>query len=197
MSGNEQTWTTAVLVSGGGTTALNLIEAQERREIPVNIALVVAHRENIAAVARCRATNRPVVVLPGDPSPAASDQLDELLVEHGIELVLLAGYLRRLRVGPWAGRVLNIHPALLPNFGGQGMYGRRVHDAVITSGAHESGCTVHLVDDRYDHGPTIVQRRVAVLATDTSESLARRVFAEECIAYPDAIRIWAQSQQAL
>jgi len=101
-----------------------------------------------------------------------------------------------LRVGPWAGRVLNIHPALLPNFGGQGMYGRRVHDAVIASGARESGCTVHLVDDRYDHGETIVQRRIVVLPTDTSESLARRVFAEECIAYPDAIRIWAQTHQA-
>jgi len=196
VSSDEPTLTAAVLVSGGGTTALNLIEAQERGEIPVNIALVVAHRENVLAVSRCRAVGRRVVVLPGESSPAASDRLDELLLEHGIELVLLAGYLRRLRVGPWAGRVLNIHPALLPNFGGQGMYGQRVHDAVIASGARESGCTVHLVDDRYDHGETIVQRRVEVLPTDTSESLARRVFAEECIAYPDAIRIWAQTHQA-
>lgn len=120
--------------------------------------------------------------------------MDELLRDHGIELVLLGGYLRALRVGQWTGRALNIHPALLPAFGGQGMYGRHVHEAVIASAARESGCTVHLVDDRYDHGETIVQRKVPVLPTDNADALAKRIAVEEHIAFPEAIRIWAARQ---
>ncbi len=189
-----RTFTAAVLVSGSGSTALNLIECEQRGEIPVHIALVVAHRYDIPAVTRCTGSNRHVVVLPGQPSPAASDQLDELLHAHGIELILLGGYLRPLRVKSWEGRALNVHPALLPAFGGQGMYGRRVHEAVIASGACESGCTVHLVDDRYDHGETLIQRRVEVLPNDDAESLSKRVIAEERIAYPQAIRLWAARQ---
>jgi folate-dependent phosphoribosylglycinamide formyltransferase PurN len=117
-------FSTAVLVSGGGSTALNLIACAERGEIPIHIALIVAHRAEIPAVTRCAGADRKVVVLPGNSSPAASDEMDQLLHSHGIELVILGGYLRALRVGPWAGRALNIHPALLPAFGGQGMYGR-------------------------------------------------------------------------
>ncbi len=194
MSESGRRFVTAVLVSGGGTTALNLIECSQRGEIPIHIALIVAHREDIPAITRCAGSDRQVVVLPGKSSAQASDQLDDLLRAHKIELVVLGGYLRPLRVGPWTGRALNIHPALLPAFGGQGMYGDHVHEAVIASGARESGCTVHLVDDRYDHGETIVQRRVSVLPSDDAQSLAKRIGVEERIAFPEAIRIWAARQ---
>lgn len=194
MSEPGRIFSAAVLVSGGGSTALNLIACAERSEIPIHIALIVAHRSEIPAVTRCAGAGRKVVVLTGNSSPAASDEMDELLRSHGIELVILGGYLRALRVGPWAGRALNIHPALLPAFGGQGMYGRHVHEAVIASGARESGCTVHFVDDRYDHGETIVQRKVPVLPNDSAESLAKRIAVEEHIAFPEAIRIWAARQ---
>lgn len=194
MSDPVRIFSAAVLVSGGGSTALNLIACAERGEIPIHIALIVAHRAEIPAVTRCAGAGREVVVLPGNSSAAASDKLDELLRDHGIELVLLGGYLRALRVGQWTGRALNIHPALLPAFGGQGMYGRHVHEAVIASAARESGCTVHLVDDRYDHGEIIVQRKVPVLPTDNADALAKRIAVEEHIAFPEAIRIWAARQ---
>ncbi|MSR68799.1 MAG: phosphoribosylglycinamide formyltransferase [Phycisphaerales bacterium] len=185
----------AVLVSGGGTTAFNLIAAESRGELPVHIALVVAHRNDIPALTRCAGEGRNVVVLPGAAGSATSDALDALLTAHKIDLVLLAGYLRPFRVGVWAGRALNIHPALLPAFGGKGMYGMRVHEAVIAAGCAESGCTVHLVDDQYDHGESLVQRAIAVKHDETAPALAARVFAEECIAYPQAIRQWVARQR--
>lgn len=184
----------AVLVSGGGTTAHNLIASELRGELPVHIALVVAHRSDIPAVTRCAGHGREVIVLAGAPSGPASDALDALLRAHHIDLILLAGYLRPFRVAAWAGRVLNIHPALLPAFGGQGMYGKHVHEAVIAAGASHTGCTVHLVDDQYDHGETLVQRTIAVRSDDSATSLAARVFVEECIAYPEAIRCWVDRQ---
>ncbi len=184
----------AVLVSGGGTTALNLIALEERGELPVHIAAVVAHRVDIPAVSRCTASGREVVVIEGSPSEATSDALDTLLDNRAIDLVVLAGYLRPFRVGRWTGRVLNIHPALLPAFGGKGMYGMHVHEAVIASGASQSGCTVHLVDDLYDHGEILVQRTIDVRLGETPASLAARVFDEECIAYPQAIGLWVQRQ---
>ncbi len=184
----------AILVSGAGTSAFNLIAAEMRGELPVHIALVVAHRSDIPAVTRCAGEHREIVIVDGSPSASVSDALDALLTDRSIDLVLLAGYLRPFRVGRWARRVLNIHPALLPAFGGKGMYGARVHEAVIAAGASESGCTVHLVDDEYDHGETLVQRRVVVNAGETPTSLAARVFVEECIAYPQAIGLWVAQQ---
>jgi len=113
----------------------------------------------------------------------------QVLERYPIDLVLLAGFVHLYLFPPkWAGRVLNIHPALLPRFGGKGFYGRRVHEAVLRSGARESGCTVHFADERYDHGPIILQKKVPVLPGDTPESLAERVFQAECEAYPEAIR---------
>lgn len=181
----------AVLVSGSGRTALNLHRASLEGRMPATIAAVIAHREDIPAVARCREAGLHVEVVPGPPGPAASDALDAALLGAGAEMVLLAGYLRMLRVGPWAGRALNVHPALLPHFGGSGMHGMRVHEAVLASGARESGCTIHVVDERYDHGRIVVQRRCPVLPGDTVETLAGRVFEQECIAYPDAVRLWS------
>lgn len=181
----------AVLVSGSGRTALNLHAAAHEGRMPVQVAAVIAHREDIPAVARCREAGLPVEIVPGAVGDATSDALDAALHRAGAELVLLAGYLRMFRVGPWSGRTLNVHPALLPHFGGPGMHGRHVHEAVLASGARESGCTVHLVDEQYDHGRVVVQRRCPVLPGDTPESLAARVVDEESTAYPDAVTLWS------
>ena len=116
----------------------------------------------------------------------------EILRRRRVELACMAGFLKLWRIpADFKGRVMNIHPALLPDFGGRGFYGHRVHEAVLSSGAGESGCTVHFADNEYDHGPIILQRRVPVLAEDTPESLADRVFEQELVAYPEAIRLFA------
>ena len=120
---------------------------------------------------------------------AFSEHVFEVCDAAGVDLVCLAGWLQLLQIPPrWAGRGLNIHPALLPKFGGQGMYGRRVHEAVLAAGERESGCTVHVVTDAYDAGPIVLQRRCPVLPGDTPDTLAARVFAQECEAYPEAIK---------
>ena len=177
-----------ILISGGGRSALNIHQACLRGELDARVALVIAHRDEIEGVERCRAAGLRVAVLP--PGDGLADRIDAALDAAGVALVCLAGYLRRFRVGTrWAGRTMNIHPGLLPEFGGHGMYGLRVHRAVLAAGATESGCTVHEVDEEYDRGPAILVRTCPVLADDTPESLAARVFTEECKAYPDAIRM--------
>src|SRR5205085_1928091 len=123
---------------------------------------------------------------------ALSEQTFAACRDAGADLVCLAGYLQLLEVPPdFANRVLNIHPSLLPAFGGPGMYGRHVHEAALAYGVKVSGCTVHFADNAYDHGPVVLQRPVPVRDDDTPESLAARVFAEECEAYPEAIRLFA------
>ncbi len=192
-----------LLVSGGGRTALNIAAACRSGALDATIAIVVAHREDAPAVARCREAGLRVAVLPPGPAlrgadlahPTAyptpdqlEDRIDATLAAAGVELVCLAGYLRKFRVGErWRGRALNIHPGLLPRFGGRGMYGLRVHETVLAAGVAESGCTVHEVDEEYDHGAAILERRCPVLEGDTATSLAERVFLEEIEAYPEAI----------
>ncbi len=175
----------AVLISGGGRTLLNLHDHARAGRLPGEIALVVASAECEGA-RRARERGLPVEVVVG-VIPRA--RLDTLLREHRIDWVVLAGYLKLVEIPErWRGRVVNIHPALLPKFGGPGMYGHRVHEAVLAAGERESGCTVHFADDRYDTGPIILQRRCPVVPGDTPESLAARVFEQECLAYPEALR---------
>lgn len=180
-----------ILISGSGRTALNIAAACARGEIPARVAIVLAHRDEMEGVRRCREAGLRVAVVPAaDPlgSPLA-DRVDAVLRAAGVDLVCLAGYLRHFRIGAcWRGRTLNIHPSLLPDFGGHGMYGMHVHRAVIAAGRTETGCTVHEVDEEYDRGPIVLQRSCAVLPDDGAETLAARVFAEECRAYPEAIR---------
>lgn len=175
-----------ILVSGGGRTAMNLAEAIESGRLHARIAIVIAHREEVEAVARCRDAGLRVAILP--KGEALDDRIDAVLEAARVELVVLAGYLRKFRVGErWRGRALNIHPGLLPRFGGSGMYGLAVHRAVLAAGVAESGCTVHEVDEEYDHGATVLERRCPVLPGDSPEILAARVFDEERAAYPMAI----------
>lgn len=185
-----------ILISGGGRTALNIHAACTSGEIHGRVAIVIAHREEADGVSRCREAGLRVAVVPPDDRLAGSstanlaDRIDGVLGAAKVDLVCLAGYLRRFRVGErWRGRTLNIHPALLPEFGGHGMYGVHVHRAVLAAGRPESGCTVHEVDEEYDHGRTVLVRRCPVLSNDTPETLAARVFTEECAAYPEAIRL--------
>ncbi len=180
----------AVLISGGGTTLLNLHRCITDGALDAVIDVVVSSRGDVLGVERARQAGlRTVVVDPHPLSAAAFDRAVEQVVE-GADLVCMAGFLRLWTIPKsWTGRVINIHPALLPEFGGKGMYGRRVHEAVIAAGRIVSGCTVHFCDNEYDHGPIIIRREVPVLPDDTPETLAARVFEQECIAYPEAVRI--------
>lgn len=170
---------------------LNLADRIDDGTLPASIELVIASRANIAGVERSRERGFDTQVVlrrdfPNDD--AMHDRISTLLRDRRIDLVCLCGYLRWFRVDPdFRGRVINVHPALLPEFGGPGMHGHHVHEAVIRSGRGESGCTVHFVDEHYDHGRIILQRRCPVLPGDDADALAARVFEQECIAYPQAI----------
>lgn len=184
-----------VLVSGGGRTLLNFADCIDRGELPATVALVIASRAGAPAVQRARERGFDVRIAARrayDTEAAMHDAITTWLLEHLVDLVCLAGYMRWFRVDPaYERRVMNIHPALLPDFGGRGMFGARVHRAVIDSGATVSGCTVHFVDEQYDHGPIILQRTCPVLPDDDVDHLADRVFEQECLAYPEAIRLFA------
>lgn len=182
----------AVLLSGGGTTLANLADRIDDGRLDASIALVVASRPDAFGLERARNRGLPHRVVPWQgrsQADAFQAGITEAVDASGADLVVLAGFLRLWRVPErWAGRVLNIHPALLPKFGGRGMYGHHVHEAVLAAGETESGCTVHVATNEYDAGPVVLQRRVPVLPDDTPDSLAARVFEAECEAYPEAIR---------
>jgi phosphoribosylglycinamide formyltransferase-1 len=191
----------AVLISGGGRTLLNIADAIDRGQVPARIELVIASRSDAPGVARALERGFEVrIAARGDfPSTQAMDDaITSWLREKRIDLVCLAGYLRLFQLSDdLRGKVMNIHPALLPDFGGTGLHGHHVHQAVLQSGRAMSGCTVHFVDDEYDRGPVILQRTCPVLPGDTAESLAARVFEQECIAYPEAICLFAQNRLQL
>lgn len=188
----------AVLISGSGRTLQNFIDLIAQGELPARIQVVISSRADAYGVERARRHNLPVEVIPRKSYPSEesfSDAISGVLDRTGADLVLMSGFLSLYKIPPrYRGRVMNIHPALLPRFGGRKMYGHRVHEAVLEAGATESGCTVHFADNEYDHGPVIVQRKVPVLPNDTPDSLAERVFREECLAYPEAVRLYAEGK---
>ena len=181
-----------VLASGRGSNLQALIDyfADSPRS-SVEIRLVASNRQNAQALERARAASIPARAFnAGDEG----EELMSLLEEHGIDLLVLAGYMKRIPprvVSAYHGRIVNVHPGLLPEFGGEGMYGSHVHAAVIASGAKTTGVTVHLVDDEFDHGPVVAQWRIAVLEKDTAESLAERVLEVEHVIYPRAVEMIA------
>ena len=181
----------AVFASGGGSNFQALLDHQ-RPEGDWGVVLLVTDREDAGAIARAVEASVPAVVIKTtgrDAADVARETL-QLLARYRVDLILLAGYLKlipREVIARYRGRILNIHPALLPAFGGKGMYGMRVHTAVIESGAQESGATVHFVDEEYDRGPIVAQRRVPVLAPDTPQALAARVLEVEHELYPQAV----------
>lgn len=181
----------AVLFSGGGTTILNLLDHIEDGKLDAQIVLAIASRNDIAGIDRLADRNIEVAIAKqvGDSDTTMDEKIQAWLQEAQPDLILLCGYLRLLPIKPWMrGRVLNIHPSLLPDFGGKGMFGIHVHEAVIQSGNCESGCTVHYVDDEYDNGPTLIQKTCPIASNDTPQTLSSKVFALECLAYPEAIK---------
>jgi phosphoribosylglycinamide formyltransferase-1 len=186
----------AVLVSGGGTTLQNLIDEIAAGRLSAQIKVVIASRPEIRALQRAAdAKIMNFVVQPRGFEKVGefSRKVFELCDDAGVDLVCLAGWLSLLEVpAKYQGRVMNIHPAVLPSpFGGKGMYGARVHEAVLAHGCKISGCTVHFVDNDYDAGPIIVQKCCPVMEGDTAQSLALRVSELEREAYPQAIRLFA------
>lgn len=184
----------AVLASGGGTTLQNLIDVIAAGGLNARIGVVIASRHGIGTIPRAAAVGLPHFIVERQKFATAYD-FSNAVFKHcddaKIDLVCLAGWLSMLAIPPrYQNRVMNIHPTLLPSFGGRGMYGQKVHRAVLEHGCKVSGCTVHFVDGQYDNGPIILQRVCAVLDDDTPEELAHRVFEEEKIAYPEAIRIF-------
>lgn len=179
----------AVFLSGSGRTLVNIAERIEAGSLRAEIVLVVASRECLGAE-RARERGFETRVMPGNLS---ANEVESALRSVDADYAALAGYLRLLGVPePYRGKMVNIHPALLPSFGGHGMYGDRVHQAVLDAGCKVSGCTVHFCDDRYDTGPIIAQACCEVRDDDTVETLAKRVFALETELYPRAIRMMVE-----
>lgn len=189
-----------VLVSGGGTNLQAILDRIRCGSLDAEVGVVISNNSQAGALERARSRQIPAFHISSRRFPDPAD-LDEAILralrEHGVELVALAGYMKRLGprvLGAYPDRILNVHPALLPAFGGQGMYGIRVHEAVIASGAKLTGVTVHLVDAVYDHGPIIAQRAVPVEDDDTPESLFERVLKVEHALYPEVLQWFAEER---
>jgi phosphoribosylglycinamide formyltransferase-1 len=183
-----------ILLSGGGRTLHYIHDGIHAGNIPATIEIVISSRAGAYGVTRSRGLGCDTRII--DRNSTSQDRFDLAITtavsEAEVDLVCMAGFLCFWRIPPaFENRVMNIHPALLPRFGGRGFYGHRVHEAVLAAGCDVSGCTVHYCDNQYDHGPIILQRTVPVRANDTPESLADRVFQQEMIAYPEAIRLHA------
>jgi phosphoribosylglycinamide formyltransferase-1 len=188
----------AVLLSGEGTSLENLCERIDAGEVPAKVVLVLASKERAGGLRRAERRGIPAVAVPRRAFPSATafnDALHAELDKHAVDLVALLGFLSIFELrGRWAGRCINVHPALIPAFCGPGFYGHKVHEAVLAAGVRVSGATVHFADDRYDTGPIILQEAVPVLADDTPEALAARVQEAERHLVPEAIRLFAEGR---
>lgn len=190
----------AVLASGRGTNLQSIMDGCRRGDIPGEVVAVVSNNATARALWRARRAGIPAMLLDHRNFPdreTFETKLAEILHAYSVDLVCLAGWLRILSgefVEQFARQILNIHPALLPLFGGRGMYGERVHQAVLAAGVKISGCTVHFVDDTPDGGPIILQSAVAVQDDDTPVSLAARIARREHRLYPQAIRLFAEGR---
>ena len=192
-----------VLVSGGGTNLQALLNAEKSGGLgPARIRLVVSDKSGIYALERAKQAGVASFTIELDKNKsreerrrALSDEILCLAETHHIDLIVYAGFLWILKgkiIEVYTGRMINLHPALLPKFGGKGMYGEHVHRAVLAAGETESGCTVHLVDAGTDTGPILLQRKVLVLPKDSPDSLAERIHKEEHIAIVEAVQIMAE-----
>ena len=187
----------ALFASGGGTNVQSILDAIDRGDVPAIPALCISNTPDAGALDRAARHNVPTAILPPDDyaSPTAfGAALLDVLSEHNVTFIALAGYLRKIPpnvVAAYEERMTNIHPALLPAFGGRGMYGMNVHRAVVASGVHWTGATVHLVNNAYDQGPIVLQEPVPVYADDSPDDVAARVLAVEHRIYPTALRLFA------
>jgi formyltetrahydrofolate-dependent phosphoribosylglycinamide formyltransferase len=190
----------AVLISGGGRTLMNIHEQIKTGDLNANaeIALVISSRSTVAGVEKAKAAGLNVKIIRTKDYPDIdrfSGKIAEELDAARIDLVIQGGWLCLWKIpAKYTNRVMNIHPALLPSFGGKGSWGHHVHQAVLAAGCKVSGCTVHFCTNEYDKGPIILQRCCPVEDDDTPDTLAERVFQQECIAYPQAIRLFAAAK---
>jgi phosphoribosylglycinamide formyltransferase-1 len=187
-----------VLISGGGTTLINILEHIRQGKLNAEVAVVISSRSKVAGVERAKTAGLDVKIIRKRDYPDIDEfsrRIEEKLVAANVDLVVQGGWLCLWKIpARYENRVMNIHPALLPSFGGQGMWGHHVHEAVLAAGCKVSGCTVHFCTNEYDKGPIIVQRPCQVKEGDTPETLAARVFEQECIAYPLAISLFQQGK---
>jgi len=187
-----------VLISGGGTTLINILEIIKQGKLNAQVALVISSRSTVAGVERVKKAGLDVKIICKKDFPDIdefSNRIEEELVKANVDLVVQGGWLCLWKIpSRYESRVMNIHPALLPSFGGQGMWGHHVHEAVLKAGCKISGCTVHFCTNEYDKGPIIVQRACKVEENDSPDTLAARVFEQECIAYPEAIRLFEEGK---
>jgi len=183
------------LISGSGRTMMNIHELIKQKQLNAEIATVISSRSETAGVEKAKAAKLPLEIIRKKDFPdldGFSKQIRKNLLAAKVDLVIQAGWLCLWKIpAEFENRVVNIHPALLPSFGGQGMWGHHVHEAVLKTGCKISGCTVHFCTNEYDKGPIIVQRTCPVMDDDNPDKLAARVFEQECIAYPEAIRLFA------
>lgn len=188
----------AVLISGGGTTLVNLAEKIREGSLNAQIPVVIASRADCGGITRAASCNLACEIIQRKSFASIEEFSNAIFTrcrESAVDLVICGGFLALLKIpADFQGRIMNIHPSLIPAFSGQGFHGARVHQAALDRGAKVSGCTVHFVDDEYDHGPIIVQRTVPVLDDDSADTLAARVFQEECKALPEAIRMFASGK---
>lgn len=186
----------AVLISGGGTTLKNILTRAQAGELPVAVKLVISSSPTARGLQYAADANIPAEVFERkrfNSSESYGDAIFTACRNANVNYVVMGGFLKHVTIPTdFENRVVNIHPSLIPAFCGKGMYGHFVHEAVLDFGAKISGCTVHFVDNQYDHGPIILQRAVPVLENDTAETLAARVFEQECEAYPEALRLLAE-----
>lgn len=189
------------LASRNGSSMRAMLEAIKAGELLAEPRLVVSNNKKAGALEFATACGVPALVIPTQGDPEAADaRLCEAMEAAGVDLIIASGYLRRLgpkTLGRYRNRVLNIHPGALPAFGGEGMYGRRVHEAVIAAGVAESGVTIHAVDEIYDHGPVIARRSVPLQPGETAESLEARVTALEPAFFVETLRQIAEGDLAL
>jgi formyltetrahydrofolate-dependent phosphoribosylglycinamide formyltransferase len=188
----------AVLLSAGGTTLQNLLDRIADGRLHARIALVISSNVEAFGLVRAEQVGVPTAVVKRKEYAtveAFGDRIFDLCRKAQARLVCMAGFLQLVNIpDDFQARVMNIHPSLIPAFCGKGFYGHHVHEAVLEYGAKVSGCTVHFTDNQYDHGPIILQKTVPVLEEDDPESLSGRVFQQECDAYPEAIRLFADGR---
>ena len=188
----------AVLISGSGRTLKNFIDLAAAKKLPVDIRLVISSSSKAGGLKYAQNAGIESLVIRRSEAAADDDygmRIFDACRAAGVDYVAMAGFLKFVPIpADFTNRVINIHPALLPSFGGAGMYGHHVHEAVLEYGAKVSGCTVHFADNEYDHGPIIYQQTVPVRDDDTPDSLAARVFDAETLAYPRVLRLLAENR---
>jgi phosphoribosylglycinamide formyltransferase-1 len=187
-----------VLISGGGTTLINILKYINEGRLNAKVAVVISSRSTVSGVERAKNAGLDVKIIRKKDHvniDEFSKHIEEELAIAKVDLVIQGGWLCLWKIpARYEHRVMNIHPALLPSFGGQGMWGHHVHEAVLKAGCKVSGCTVHFCTNEYDKGSIIVQRTCEVKNDDTPETLSARVFEQECIAYPQAIKLFAEGR---